>query len=110
MSSNLAVRQDETQPFRILSLDGGGAKGFYTLGVLKEIEALIACSLWEKFPLIFGTSTGAIITALIALGKTVDETHALYREHVPSIMRYWSRAAKTQALRTVAAEVFKEQD
>lgn len=27
--------------FRILSLDGGGAKGFYTLGVLKEIEALL---------------------------------------------------------------------
>lgn len=25
---------------RILALDGGGAKGFYTLGVLKEIEAM----------------------------------------------------------------------
>lgn len=25
---------------RILSLDGGGAKGFYTLGALKEIEGL----------------------------------------------------------------------
>ena len=24
---------------RILALDGGGAKGFYTLGVLKEIES-----------------------------------------------------------------------
>ena len=23
-------------PYRILSLDGGGAKGFYTLGVLKR--------------------------------------------------------------------------
>ena len=28
------------EPCRILSLDGGGAKGFYTLGVLKEIEAM----------------------------------------------------------------------
>jgi patatin-like phospholipase/acyl hydrolase len=28
-------------PYRILSLDGGGAKGFYTLGVLREIEAMI---------------------------------------------------------------------
>ena len=25
--------------FRVLSLDGGGAKGFYTLGILREIEA-----------------------------------------------------------------------
>lgn len=26
---------------RVLTLDGGGAKGFYTLGALKEIEAMI---------------------------------------------------------------------
>ena len=26
----------------LLSLDDGGAKGFYTLGVLKEIEVLVA--------------------------------------------------------------------
>jgi predicted acylesterase/phospholipase RssA len=26
---------------RVMALDGGGAKGFYTLGVLKEIEALV---------------------------------------------------------------------
>src|SRR6266576_799070 len=29
--------------YRVLSLDGGGAKGFYTLGALKEIEALVGC-------------------------------------------------------------------
>jgi len=26
---------------RILSLDGGGAKGFYTLGVLKQVEGML---------------------------------------------------------------------
>jgi patatin-like phospholipase/acyl hydrolase len=46
-------------PYRILSLDGGGAKGFYTLGALKEIEALAGRPLHECFDLIFGTSTGA---------------------------------------------------
>jgi patatin-like phospholipase/acyl hydrolase len=50
----------------VLSLDGGGAKGFYTLGVLKEIEAMLGEPLWERFDLIFGTSTGAIIAALLA--------------------------------------------
>jgi hypothetical protein len=48
---------------RILSLDGGGAKGFYTLGVLKQIEAL-AGPLHESFDIVFGTSTGSIIAAL----------------------------------------------
>ena len=37
--------------FRVLSLDGGGAKGFYTLGILREIEALIGCRIHERFDL-----------------------------------------------------------
>jgi uncharacterized protein len=104
--------QSETNhsPFRILSLDGGGAKGFYTLGVLTEIEALVGCSLYQKFSLIFGTSTGAIIAALLALGKSVDETHALYKEHVPSIMKPTTREEKTRALQIVADTVFGNLD
>jgi patatin-like phospholipase/acyl hydrolase len=109
MLSNLVADQDAS-PFRILSLDGGGAKGFYTLGILKEIEALVGSPLHETFPLIFGTSTGAIIAALLALGRKVDETHVLYREHVPTIMRPTSRGEKTQALKTVAAKVFEDLD
>ncbi len=57
--------------FRILSLDGGGAKGFYTLGVLREIEGLTGQPLHECFDLVFGTSTGGIIAAMIALGYRV---------------------------------------
>ena len=44
----------ETRPFCILALDGGGAKGFYTLGVLREIEAMAGKPLCETFDLIFG--------------------------------------------------------
>jgi predicted acylesterase/phospholipase RssA len=92
---------------RILSLDGGGAKGFYTLGVLKEVEALLRGEpLYKSFDLIFGTSTGAIIAALLALGCTVDEVHGLYKEHVPKIMRRWFKRGRTQALDQVAADVF----
>jgi predicted acylesterase/phospholipase RssA len=58
------MSNETSSPCRVLSLDGGGAKGFYTLGVLREIEAL-----WQSFDLIFGTSTGSIIAALLALGK-----------------------------------------
>lgn len=92
--------------FRILSLDGGGAKGFYTLGALKEIEALAQCHLCEKFNLIYGTSTGAIIAALLALGKAVDEIEELYRRHVVTVMSRWLPSAKTAALEALAAEVF----
>jgi predicted acylesterase/phospholipase RssA len=94
--------------FRVLSLDGGGAKGFYTLGALKEIEALSGCYLKDKFDLIYGTSTGSIIAALLGLGKSVDEIEALYRKHVVSVMRHWLTADRTAALETLAAEVFKD--
>ena len=94
---------------RILSLDGGGAKGFYTLGVLNEIEAMIAPRrLCDHFDIIFGTSTGAIIAALLALGYTVAEVHKLYRDHVPTVMRRWTRRGKSKALAELAAQVFGE--
>jgi uncharacterized protein len=96
------------KPCRILSLDGGGAKGFYTLGVLREIEGMIKCPLQEKFDLIFGTSTGAIIAALLALGKSVGEISKLYEKHVPTVMREKSRAEKSAALKKLGDEIFKE--
>lgn len=91
---------------RILALDGGGAKGFYTLGVLKEIEAMINQPLSEKFNLIFGTSTGAIIAALIALGKNIDEIHSLYKNHLPGIMKAFTKSKKSKKLEKLANEVF----
>lgn len=93
---------------RVLSLDGGGAKGFYSLGVLKELEALLGGALWERFDLIFGTSTGAIIAALLALGRSSDEVHELYKSHVVTIMAAKSPQAKTAALERLAREVFGE--
>jgi predicted acylesterase/phospholipase RssA len=83
---------------RILSLDGGGAKGFYTLGVLREIEGMIRRPLCERFDLIFGTSTGAIIAALLALGKTVKEISELYKKHVPTVMQKKGPHEKSAAL------------
>ena len=95
-------------PYRILSLDGGGAKGFYTLGVLREVEAMLGGRpLCERFNLIYGTSTGAIIAALLALGRTIEEIHQLYREHVPTVMRNRSAADRSSALRDLAGSIFE---
>jgi len=97
---------NQQKPFRILSLDGGGAKGFYSLGVLREVEAAAGKPLCEAFDLVFGTSTGSIIASLIALGKSIDEIHALYRDHVPSVMKPTDRREKTAALALLAERVY----
>jgi patatin-like phospholipase/acyl hydrolase len=101
-----SARSREDKRFRVLSLDGGGAKGFYTLGALKEIEGLTGGPLCEKFGLIFGTSTGAIIAALLGLGRSVEEISGLYRTHVVKVMSAWLPSAKTAALEVLATEVF----
>jgi uncharacterized protein len=93
---------------RILSLDGGGAKGFYTLGVLKEIEGMIKCPLYKRFDIVFGTSTGAIIAALIGLGYEIDKIHELYKTHVPKIMHASSSQSKSKALEKLATIVFED--
>lgn len=93
---------------RVLSLDGGGAKGFYTLGVLREIEALVGGPLSDHFDLIFGTSTGGIIAALLALGYGVDDIHNLYKQYVPTIMGRWGARGKSEALAHLAKTVFGE--
>jgi patatin-like phospholipase/acyl hydrolase len=57
MSETKIQKPANEKPFRVLSLDGGGAKGIYTLGVLKEVEAIANAPLCEVFDLVFDTST-----------------------------------------------------
>ena len=98
----------EEKTCRILSLDGGGTKGFYTLGVLREVEALLGSCLCEHFDLIFGTSTGSIIASLLALGNDVERIHQVYRENVPMVMKRRFVRTRSIALRELAGHVFAD--
>lgn len=93
--------------FRILALDGGGAKGFYTLGILDELEKNIGRPLHACFDLIFGTSTGAIIAALLARGDSVENVLSLYREHIPTIMKPNRPRVRSAALQKLGTSVFQ---
>ncbi len=96
----------EDKRFRILSLDGGGAKGFYTLGVLHEVEAMLGKPLHEAFDLIFGTSTGSIIGTMLAIGMPVKDIHKIYRDNVPTVMKATKRTERSAQLATVASTIF----
>lgn len=96
---------DNTE-LNILVLDGGGSKGVYTLGVLKELELKLGSPLCEHFGLIFGTSTGSIIAALIALGHSIKEIERLYLTLIPEIMGKGTRVGKSKAMEEQAKKVF----
>ena len=92
--------------FNILVLDGGGSKGVYTIGVLKELEMKLGNPLFQHFNLIYGTSTGSIIAALIALGIDLKTIEELYMKHIPVIMNGKNKEEKSQLLKSVAYQVF----
>ncbi len=98
----------ENKDFRILSLDGGGSKGVYTLGILKQVEALVKKPLYKEFDLIYGTSTGSIIAALLGLGFSVDEVAEAYFGLIPKIMTRWTAGGRTEALKQEAWNLLGE--
>src|SRR5947207_1415762 len=106
MSSEENSANTQKPILRILSLDGGGARGFYTIGILEEVETIAKKPLYMCFDLIFGTSTGAIIAALLARGDSISEIRKLYEAHVPKIMRRKTRRGRSAALRKLADDVF----
>ena len=84
--NTLYPRYADQRPRKILSLDGGGIRGVITLGILAEMEEQLkkisgrgdGFRLCDYFDYIGGTSTGAIIAAGLARGKSVQELLHLY--------------------------------
>jgi uncharacterized protein len=73
---------------RILSLDGGGIRGIFSLQVLARLEELLReeqqkpdLVLADVFHLFAGTSTGAIIATFLAWGMSVREIEKMYIDH-----------------------------
>jgi predicted acylesterase/phospholipase RssA len=93
MGAHLRERFQQPGPKRMLALDGGGARGLLTLGVLAQLERHLAersgqgdkFRLAHYFDLIGGTSTGAIIATTLALEWRVREVVELYFKLLPAI-------------------------
>ena len=68
-------------PFRILSIDGGGIRGIYPAHILRCIEERLQINLHETFDMIAGTSTGSIIAAGVAIGVPAADIVEMYKEH-----------------------------
>jgi predicted patatin/cPLA2 family phospholipase len=94
--------------YRILSLDGGGSKGVYTLGVLTELEAELGSPLSSHFDLVYGTSTGAIIAAMVALGLSVETIKSRYFKLIPRVMKHRRSEARSSELKICAMDIFGE--
>jgi uncharacterized protein len=81
------------RPRRLLSIDGGGLCGIIPAQALIEIEKQLdeltgdPQPLCNRFDLIGGTSTGAILAVGLALGKKAEEMRDFYLEFGPHIFK-----------------------
>jgi len=71
----------EDRGYRILTLDGGGTRGFTAVVMLKHLEDITGRKIHEMFDLVVGTSTGALIATLASWTRlTMAEAVTYYRE------------------------------
>ena len=82
----------QSKPFRVLSLDGGGMRGTYTTTYLERVangfatrRGVSTLDIGAAFDLIVGTSTGGIVACALAAGVPLPEISALYVKHGPMI-------------------------
>jgi hypothetical protein len=114
-------------------MDGGGIRGYYTAQLLAglltsyEKQRGVTLDLGRGFDLIAGTSTGGILAAGLAIGKSPTDIAQLYRARGPTIfperfpslganlrsalwvIRHWERPSASQIeLRNGLAEIFRD--
>ncbi len=106
---------------RLLTLDGGGIRGIFSLEILARIEALLRektgnpkLVLADHFHYLAGTSTGAIIATCLSWGMSVAEVQDLYMNRAvemfrlaPIYMRFWYKfegAALTRIFKLILSE------
>ena len=84
-----------------LVLQGGGARAAYQVGVLKAVSEILGHPSENPFPIITGTSAGAINAAVLA--QHADN----FAEGVATLVRVWSQFTPDQVYRTDLPGVLK---
>ena len=72
---------------KILSLDGGGTRGYVTSKILSNLEVESGKRCYEIFDLCAGVSTGAIVAAMLSKGSPAADVMKLYREDAKNIFK-----------------------
>ena len=80
-----------TQPPVALVLAGGGARAAYQVGVLVAVKEILGSPRKNPFPIICGTSAGAINAAVLAVhaddfSRGVDILHEVWSNFVPRLV------------------------
>ena len=118
------MTEPSPQPRRILSIDGGGIRGVFSLKILERVEAEFRLArgrpglvLRDEFDFFAGTSTGGIIAACLAWGLSVGDILRLYETRGAEMFaraawyhRYWKSKYRSDIIADFFKELFHEED
>lgn len=98
--------KDSCQSIRVLCLNGGGARGLFTISVLAEIERIVEektgqteVKAGDYFDLITGTSIGGILALGLASGRSARELESVFRKNAADIFpKRWALTNKLRSL------------
>lgn len=86
--------QTSQKPYRVLTIDGGGMRGLYSVTVLDTLSRRFARGMGHElldigkgFDLIAGTSTGGILACALAKGIPTPEIIGFYRQEGSKIFQ-----------------------
>lgn len=109
----------DDNPFKILTIDGGGIKGLYSSTILEHLEQRFGL-MSDYFDMICGTSTGGLIALCLALKIPATEISKIYAEHGQAIFpkrtrlggiirqTFWKGKYSDIPLKTVLQSVLKD--
>ena len=102
---------------KILSLDGGGVRGYLSILILEKLEKALNRILneekviAERFDLIAGTSTGGIIATALAIHKSAKEIREIYEQMMKVVFVPTAKGLKKpkynqKVLKKILKEIF----
>lgn len=83
---------DNSEKIKVLSLNGGGVRGLFTISLLAQLETIIekrekrtGVKIGDYFDLITGTSIGGILALGLASGKSARDLQETFEKSAPHI-------------------------
>ncbi|AIK97181.1 patatin-like phospholipase family protein [Candidatus Odyssella acanthamoebae] len=89
VTAPLSIQEAPIEPLSlpptVITIDGGGIRGLYTIKIMQAVEGRLNGTISEHAQVLAGTSTGSILSFGLAENKSLEAMENLYKNHSSEI-------------------------